>query len=69
MELFEEMEHLRDLGVDMSSDLTFSVHISNTVTADNKLVGLALHTFKRRSRLVMLPIWKSLVQSPTLVSS
>ena len=56
--VIEEKEHLRDLGVEMASDLTFSVHISNTVTAANKLVGWALRTFRRRST-----IWKSLVQS------
>ena len=61
--VIEEKEHLRDLGVEMASDLTFSVHISNTVTSANKLVGWALRTFRRRSRLVMLTIWKSLVQS------
>jgi hypothetical protein len=33
------------------------------VTAANKLVGWALRTFRRRSRLVMLTIWKSLVES------
>ena len=47
----------------MSSDLTFLIHINNTVAAANKLVGWALRTFRRRSKLVMLTIWKSLVQS------
>ena len=61
--VIQEKEHLRDLGVEMASDLTFSVHISNTVSAANRLVGWALRTFRRRSRLVMLTIWKSLVQS------
>ena len=61
--MIEEKVHLRDLGVEMASDLTFTVHISNTVTAANKLVGWALRTFRRRSKMVMLTIWKSLVQS------
>ena len=30
--VIEEKEHLRDLGVEMANDLTFSVHIANTVT-------------------------------------
>ena len=47
----EEKEHLRDLGVQIASDLTFSVHIQNTVTSANRLVGWALRTFRRRSRL------------------
>ena len=46
----------------MASDLSFSIHIANTVTAANKVVGWALRTFRRRSRHVMLTIWKSLVQ-------
>ena len=61
--IIEEKEHLRDLGVEMASDLTFSVHVGNIVAAANKLVGWALRTFRRRSRLVMLTIWKSLIQS------
>ena len=51
------------MGVEIASDLTFSIHIANVVTAANRLVGWALRTFRRRSRLVMLTIWKSLVQS------
>ena len=58
----EEKPHLRDLGVEISSDLTFSIHIENTVTAANRLVGWALRTFRRRSKLVMMTIWKSLIQ-------
>ena len=60
--VIEEKQHLRDLGVEMASDLTFSIHIANVVTGANRLVGWALRTFRRRSRLVMLTIWKSLVQ-------
>ena len=31
--VIEEKEHLRDLGVEMSSDLTVSIHIANVATA------------------------------------
>ena len=61
--VIEEKEHLRDLGVEMASDLSFNIHIANTVTSSNKLVGWALRTFRRRSKYLMLTIWKSLVQS------
>ena len=61
--VIEEKEHLRDLGVQMSSDLTFATHIANVVTGANKLVGWALRTFKRRSKFVMLTIWKTIIQS------
>ena len=62
-DIIKEKEHLRDLGVEMSNDLTFTLHISNIVTAANSLVGWAMRTFRRRSKLVMLTIWKSLIQS------
>ena len=59
----EEKSHLRDLGVEISSDLSFAVHIDNTVTSAARLVGWALRTFRRRSTMLMMTIWKSLVQS------
>ena len=43
--------------------MTFDLHIENVVAGANKLVGWALRTFRRRSRKLMLTIWKSLVQS------
>ena len=61
--VIEEKQHLRDLGVEMDSDLSFSVHISNTVAAASQLVGWALRTFRRRSKLVMITIWKCIIQS------
>ena len=59
---YKSPEHLRNLGVEMSSDLTFTIHIANVAAAANKLVGWSLRAFRRRSRLIMLTIWKSLVQ-------
>ena len=56
--VIEEKHHLRDLGVEMASDLTFSIHIQNTVSGANKLIGWALRTFRRRSKQVMLNICK-----------
>ena len=57
----EEKVHLRDLGVQISSDLTFSIHIENVVAAATKMVGWVLRTFRRRSRTLMLTVWKSLI--------
>ena len=48
--IIEEKANLQDLGVQISSDLSFSIHIQNTATA-------ALRTFRR------MTIWKSLIQS------
>ena len=53
---------LRDLGIRLSSDLSFSIHIENTVASASKLVGWGLRTFRGRGRLVMLTLLKSLVQ-------
>jgi ribonuclease P/MRP protein subunit RPP40 len=61
--VIEEKTHLRDLRVEFSSDLSFTLHIDNTIAAANKLEGWALRSFRRRSRTVMLTIWKSLIQS------
>jgi hypothetical protein len=61
--IIEEKKNLRDLGVQVSSDLSFSIHIQNTVASANQLIGWAMRTFRRMSRLVMMTIWKSLIQS------
>ena len=58
----EEKSHLRDLGVEMGNDCTFSAHIENNVAAGNRLVGWAMRSFRRRSKNVMLTIWKTIVQ-------
>ena len=58
----EEKSHLRDLGVEMGSDCTFAAHIEKTVAAGNKLVGWGLRSFTRRSKMVMLTIWKTIIQ-------
>ena len=59
----EEKSNLRDLGVQISSDLTFSIHIENVVAAATKMVGWVCRTFRRRSRKLMITVWKSLIQS------
>ena len=53
---------LRDLGVRLSCDLSFSIHIENIVAAASKLVGWGLRTFRGRGRHVMLTLLKTLVQ-------
>jgi hypothetical protein len=51
----EEKLHPRDLGVEISSGLTFAIHIVNTVTSASRLVGWSLRTFRRRSKLILDP--------------
>ena len=59
----EEKLHLRDLGIELSSNLSFSIHIQATVTSATRLIGWAMRTFRRRSRVVMMTIWRTIVQS------
>ena len=58
----EVKSNLRDLGVQLSSDLTFKLHVENTVAGASKLAGWGLRTFRRRSTGIMKTIWKTLVQ-------
>ena len=53
---------MRDLGIRISSNLSFSHHIENMVLAASKLVGWGLWTFVGRGRTVLLTLLKSLVQ-------
>ena len=59
----EDKLNLRDLGVQLSSDCTFSIHIENVVTSVSKMVGWVLRTFRSRRKFVMMPCWSSLLQS------
>ena len=54
--------NLRDLGVQLSSDLSFKVHVEKTVAGASKIAGWGLGTFRRRSMNVMKTIRKSLVR-------
>ena len=56
--------HVLDLGVSMSSDCTFDLHISNLYTRCSNLSGCILRTFTMRDPHVMLILFKkSLVVS------
>ena len=61
-EVIEVKPNLKDLGVHLSSDLSFKLHIEKTVSAASKMAGWGLRTFRRRSLGTMSTIWKSLVQ-------
>ena len=55
-------EHVRDLGVTLSSDATFTEHINRTTLSASLKCGWILRTFKTREKLPLLTLWKSLVQ-------
>jgi len=52
---------VRDLGVQMSPDACFSLHISDTVLAASQKCGWILRSFKTRDCSLMITLWKSLV--------
>ena len=53
---------VRDLGVQMSSDLTFTLQVDKAVATASQVVGWGLRTFRTRSRRLVLQLLKSLVQ-------
>ena len=60
--VIEVKDSLRDLSVQLSTDMTFTVHVENIVVAAARLAGWGLRTFWRRSRSTMLTIFKTLIQ-------
>ena len=59
----EQKPKLRDLGVTMSQDGTFTEYILEKATAMKSTMGWILRTFRTRDALPMLTLWKSLVLS------
>ena len=57
------VEHTRDLGVVVSSDLSWSRHISNMVTKARSTLSWVFSVFKTRDKTVMITLYKSLVRS------
>ena len=53
---------LRDLGVTMSTDLTFSLQVEKVVRTASQMVGWGMRTFRGRGKYLMLVLLKSLVQ-------
>ena len=62
-ETIQIKESLKDLGVYLSSDLSFQLQVEKIVAAASKIAGWGLRTFSRRSPATMITIWKSLVQT------
>ena len=58
----EEKDNLRDLGVRISTDLTFSSQVNKAVQAGNCMAGWALRSFRGRGRYLMLTVLRSLIQ-------
>ena len=50
----DQKDSVRDLGVIMSNDATFSGHINHVIEIANKTTGLKLRSFKSRSKDLMI---------------
>lgn len=60
--IINEKSSVKDLGVTMSNNLTFTEHINKVCNKVKQLCGWILRTFKSRSMKVLKPLWVSLVQ-------
>ena len=56
-------QHIRDLGIWMSANLSFDEHIRVITNKARRVMGLVLRTFKSRETEIMLPLLKSLIRS------
>ena len=61
--LISSTDHVRDLGVTMSYDYSWSAHIAKTAEDSKKMLHWVLSVFRDRSKLTMLTLYKSMVRS------
>ena len=57
----QEKEHVRDLGITLSNDATFTQHIQERCEVVKSKIAWVLRTFKSRQPTPMLTIWKTLI--------
>ena len=60
--IINEKEHIKDLGVYISSDLTWTRQIEEAVSKARSMAGWTLRTFRTRERIPMITIWNSLIR-------
>ena len=58
----EKKDSLRDLGVILNSDLSFSLQVEKAVALASQMGGWGMRTFRGRSSFLLLTMFKSLVQ-------
>ena len=61
--VIKEKEHIKNLGVIISDDLTWSKHITEVVSKATVMSGWVLRTFSTRDRDPMVTMWNSQVRS------
>ena len=57
-----EKEYIKDLGVYISSNLTWIRHIEETVSKARLMSGWALRTFQTREVEPMITVWNSVIR-------
>ena len=58
----EQKDSLRDLGVMLNCDLSFTLQVEKVVLTASQMVGWGMRTFRGRSSYLLLTLFKSLVQ-------
>ena len=56
-----EKTSVKDLGILMNSDCSFTQHIHHVTSKTKDMCGWILQTFSSRTKYVMLTLWKALV--------
>ena len=56
-------QHVKDLGVILSSDLKWSIHVKEAVASANKMANWVLSVFLDRSQSTMITLYKSIIRS------
>ena len=59
----QSTDSVRDLGVSMSPDYTWSAHVARVAEEGKKTLSWVLSVFRDRSKLTMLTLYNSLVRS------
>ena len=59
--VIKNKEFVKDLGVLMSQDCSFSEHINKVITKTKDISSWILRTFATRDKHIMLTLWKALV--------
>lgn len=59
--LIQEKQHVRDLGVTLSNNATFTRHIQERCELVKSKISWVLRTFSSRHRTPMLTLWKTLI--------
>ena len=63
LNIINQHDNIKDLGILMSSDCSFEKHILSVSSRCSRLAGWILRTFASRDKITMLTLFKSLVLS------